>query len=156
MPHAQKPVVANGRKLRTLSADIEILNGMWDNVRVGNEPGSTFGCGGVYRLACYISAASKRGMSAAKARDPQSAKRLRVAWRRKQRSLSMYCKERRRLGCSEKEIELYGKQVDEIKIRPYEHHAKYYETDQMGIIHHSNYIKWMEEARMDLMEQIGL
>ena len=57
---------------------------------------------------------------------------------------------------SEKEIELYGKQVDEIKIRPYEHHAKYYETDQMGIIHHSNYIKWMEEARMDLMEQIGL
>ena len=29
------------------------------------------------------------------ARDPQSAKRLRVAWRRKQRSLSMYCKERR-------------------------------------------------------------
>lgn len=57
---------------------------------------------------------------------------------------------------SEKEIELYGKQVDEIKIRPYEHHAKYYETDQMGIIHHSNYIKWMEEARMDLMDQIGL
>ena len=57
---------------------------------------------------------------------------------------------------SEKEIEVYGKQVDEIKIRPYEHHAKYYETDQMGIIHHSNYIKWMEEARMDLMEQIGL
>ena len=39
LPHAQKPVAANGRKLRTLSADIEILNGMWDNVRVGNEPG---------------------------------------------------------------------------------------------------------------------
>ena len=39
---------------------------------------------------------------------------------------------------------------------PYEHHAKYYETDQMGIIHHSNYIKWMEEARMNLMEQMGL
>ena len=57
---------------------------------------------------------------------------------------------------SEKEIEVYGKQVDEIKIRPYEHHAKYYEADQMGIIHHSNYIKWMEEARMDLMDQIGL
>ena len=26
----------------------------------------------------------------------------------------------------------------------------------MGIIHHSNYIRWMEEARLDLMEQIGL
>ncbi len=25
--------------------------------------------------------------------------------------------------------------------------AQYHETDQMGIIHHSNYIKWMEEAR---------
>ena len=45
---------------------------------------------------------------------------------------------------------------EDIVIRPYEHHAKYYETDQMGIIHHSNYIKWMEEARMDLMDQIGL
>jgi len=42
-----------------------------------------------------------------------------------------------------------------LEIYPYEHHAKYYETDQMGIIHHSNYIKWMEEARMNLMEQIG-
>ncbi len=47
-------------------------------------------------------------------------------------------------------------QPQDIKIKPYEHHAKYYETDQMGIIHHSNYIKWMEEARMDVLEQIGL
>ena len=57
---------------------------------------------------------------------------------------------------SEKEIEVYGRQVEELSIHPYEHHAKYYETDQMGIIHHSNYIKWMEEARMDLLEQMGL
>ena len=57
---------------------------------------------------------------------------------------------------SEKEIEVYGRQAEELSIHPYEHHAKYYETDQMGIIHHSNYIKWMEEARMDLMDQIGL
>lgn len=40
-------------------------------------------------------------------------------------------------------------------LRDYEHNAKYYETDQMGIIHHSNYIRWMEEARVDLMEQMG-
>lgn len=60
------------------------------------------------------------------------------------------------INMSEKEIEVYGEQVGEMKIRPYEHHAKYYETDQMGIIHHSNYIRWMEEARMDLMEQMGL
>lgn len=37
----------------------------------------------------------------------------------------------------------------------YTHHAKYYETDQMGVIHHSNYIRWMEEARIALMDQIG-
>ena len=42
-----------------------------------------------------------------------------------------------------------------IKVKPYEHHVKYYETDQMRIVHHSNYIRWMEEARMDLMEQMG-
>lgn len=38
---------------------------------------------------------------------------------------------------------------------PYEHQARYYETDQMGIIHHSNHIRWMEEARLDLLEKIG-
>lgn len=26
----------------------------------------------------------------------------------------------------------------------------------MGIVHHSNYIRWMEEARTDVLEQIGL
>ena len=55
-----------------------------------------------------------------------------------------------------KEIKIYGEDDGTFKIRPYEHHAKYYETDQMGIIHHSNYIRWMEEARMDLMDQMGL
>ena len=53
------------------------------------------------------------------------------------------------------EIEL-ARPTTDVKLRPYEHHAKYYETDQMGIIHHSNYVKWMEEARMDLMDQMGL
>ncbi len=42
-----------------------------------------------------------------------------------------------------------------IKTRPYEHKVRYYETDQMRIVHHSNYIRWMEDARMDLMEQMG-
>lgn len=27
----------------------------------------------------------------------------------------------------------------------------YYETDKMGIIHHSNYIRWFEEARVDAL-----
>ena len=31
----------------------------------------------------------------------------------------------------------------------------YYETDKMGIVHHSNYIRWFEEARIYFMEQMG-
>ena len=38
---------------------------------------------------------------------------------------------------------------------PYIHTVKYYETDRMGITHHSNYVRWMEEARIDFLEQIG-
>lgn len=37
----------------------------------------------------------------------------------------------------------------------YRHTVHYYETDKMGITHHSNYIRWMEEARVDFLEQIG-
>lgn len=37
----------------------------------------------------------------------------------------------------------------------YKHKVQYYETDQMGIVHHSNYIRWFEEARTDLMEKMG-
>ena len=37
----------------------------------------------------------------------------------------------------------------------YEHKVQYYETDKMGIVHHSNYIRWMEEARIDFLSQIG-
>lgn len=33
--------------------------------------------------------------------------------------------------------------------------AHYHETDKMGIIHHSNFIKWMEEARIAYMESLG-
>ncbi|MCB5712978.1 YbgC/FadM family acyl-CoA thioesterase [Lactonifactor sp. BIOML-A3] len=43
-----------------------------------------------------------------------------------------------------------------MKLPAYEHKAQYYETDQMGIIHHSNYIRWFEEARVSLMEQMGV
>ena len=38
----------------------------------------------------------------------------------------------------------------------YQHKVQYYETDQMGIVHHSNYIRWFEEARMDFMEKMGM
>ena len=37
----------------------------------------------------------------------------------------------------------------------YIHTVQYYETDKMGVSHHSNYIRWMEEARVDFLEKIG-
>lgn len=38
----------------------------------------------------------------------------------------------------------------------YRHKVQYYETDQMGIVHHSNYIRWFEEARTDMLERLGM
>lgn len=35
------------------------------------------------------------------------------------------------------------------------HKVQYYETDKMQITHHSNYIRFMEEARTDFLEQLG-
>ena len=40
-------------------------------------------------------------------------------------------------------------------MKTYIHKVQYYETDKMGITHHSNYIRWMEEARIDFLDQIG-
>ncbi|WP_307976937.1 acyl-CoA thioesterase [uncultured Streptococcus sp.] len=40
-------------------------------------------------------------------------------------------------------------------MKAYQHQIQYYETDRMGITHHSNYIRFMEEARTDLLIQLG-
>ena len=40
-------------------------------------------------------------------------------------------------------------------MKPYTHRVQYYETDAMGVVHHANYIHWMEEARIDFMDQLG-
>ena len=37
----------------------------------------------------------------------------------------------------------------------YKHLVQYYETDKMGVTHHSNYIRFMEEARLDFFKKIG-
>ncbi len=34
--------------------------------------------------------------------------------------------------------------------------VRYYETDAMGIVHHSNYIRWFEVARTDYLRSVGL
>lgn len=36
------------------------------------------------------------------------------------------------------------------------HSVQYYETDQMKVVHHANYVKWMEEARGFLFKSIGI
>lgn len=41
------------------------------------------------------------------------------------------------------------------EIKPYTRKAYYYETDQMGIVHHSNYIRWLEEARVHMLTEVG-
>jgi len=40
-------------------------------------------------------------------------------------------------------------------MRPYIHKVQYYETDRMGVTHHANYVRWMEEARIDFLNRIG-
>lgn len=42
-----------------------------------------------------------------------------------------------------------------MEMKTYIHKVKYYECDQMGITHHSNYVRFMEEARVDYLDQIG-
>ena len=39
--------------------------------------------------------------------------------------------------------------TDKIKVR-------YYETDQMGIVHHSNYLKFFEFARIEWLEKLKM
>ncbi len=42
-----------------------------------------------------------------------------------------------------------------MEIKPYKRKVNYYETDRMQIVHHTNYIRYFEEARIDFMDQIG-
>ena len=34
--------------------------------------------------------------------------------------------------------------------------VRYYETDQMGIVHHSNYIRYFECGRIAMLDEVGL
>lgn len=40
-------------------------------------------------------------------------------------------------------------------MKPYIHTVQYYETDRMQITHHSNYVRWMEEARVSFLDQLN-
>jgi acyl-CoA thioester hydrolase len=41
------------------------------------------------------------------------------------------------------------------EVKPYTHKVQYYETDKMQVTHHSNYLRFLEEARIDFLDQIG-
>lgn len=38
----------------------------------------------------------------------------------------------------------------------FERKINYYETDKMGVVHHSNYIRYLEEARCFWLEKEGI
>jgi len=38
----------------------------------------------------------------------------------------------------------------------FERKINYYETDRMGVVHHSNYIRFLEEARCFWLEKVGM
>ena len=48
------------------------------------------------------------------------------------------------------------KGIIKIMIFKYIRKINYYETDRMGIVHHSNYIRFLEEARCRVLKKIGL
>ena len=43
-----------------------------------------------------------------------------------------------------------------MNLTPFIHRVAYYESDQMGIVHHSNYIRWFEEARDEVVREYGI
>lgn len=38
----------------------------------------------------------------------------------------------------------------------YKREINYYETDKMGVVHHSNYIRFLEEARCKWLKDLGI
>ena len=38
----------------------------------------------------------------------------------------------------------------------YQHRVQFYETDSMGVVHHSNYLRFCEEARVNWAHSVGL
>lgn len=40
-------------------------------------------------------------------------------------------------------------------MKSYDRVINYYETDQMAVVHHSNYFRYFEEARVSFMDQVG-
>ena len=59
-------------------------------------------------------------------------------------------------SCPQGDFKKKGDTMEQTEKMEYTHKVQYYETDQMGIVHHSNYIRWFEEARSDVLEKVGM
>lgn len=51
---------------------------------------------------------------------------------------------------------IFNGETQDVQDVIYKRQVHYYETDKMAIVHHSNYIRWFEEARLYFMTQGGL
>ncbi len=38
----------------------------------------------------------------------------------------------------------------------HKHRVRFYETDKMGVVHHSSFVKWFEDARIEFFRNLGL
>ena len=38
----------------------------------------------------------------------------------------------------------------------YKHRVRYYETDKMGVAHHSSFVMWFENARIEFLRHFGV
>jgi len=36
------------------------------------------------------------------------------------------------------------------------HRVKFFDTDTMGVVHHSNYIRWFETGRVEFLRKLGI
>ena len=69
----------------------------------------------------------------------------------------MPCTARRNVVSWEKTRQTAPETAEEMHMEyAYERKINYYETDRMGIVHHSNYIRYLEETRCDWMESVGI
>ena len=55
---------------------------------------------------------------------------------------------------SKQEVAKYDESYN-VDIHPYEHQVRYYETDRSGAVSQTNYTRWLENARMELLDQVG-
>jgi len=64
--------------------------------------------------------------------------------------------EKRKLKKSINGVDLGAKLMKSNNIFSYQHRVQFYETDTMGVVHHTNYLRFCEEARVAWAHSVGL